>query len=89
MDTIFSSFTASFLIEALGQDGLGGALIVPAGWQFRAIEPLCEPSIHQSGKMLNPPERTQPLLPISSLSLSPSTPSVSSSWCVFILHSQT
>lgn len=31
-DTIFSSFTASFLIEALGRGELRGALIAPAGW---------------------------------------------------------
>lgn len=55
-DTIFSSFSASFLIEAVGRGELGGALIVPAGWQRWAIQPLYEPSFHQSGKMLNPSE---------------------------------
>lgn len=56
VDTVFTSFSASFLIEAVGCVELGGALIAPAGWQRWAIEPLCEPSIHQSGKMLNPPD---------------------------------
>lgn len=65
----FSSFSASFLIEAVGCRELGGALIEPAGWQHLAIKLLREPSIHQSGKILNPPEHTLPLLPISSLSL--------------------
>lgn len=33
VDTIFSSLTARFLIEALGRGELGGALAAPAGWQ--------------------------------------------------------
>lgn len=49
----------------------------PAGWQRWAIEPLREPSIHQSGKMLNPPERTLPLLPHLQPFITTSIPSVS------------
>lgn len=40
------------------------AVIAPAGWLGRAIKLLHEPSIHQFGTMLNPPERTWLLLPI-------------------------
>lgn len=64
---------------------LGGALIQPAGWQGGAIESLWEPSIHQSGEMLNPSERTLPLLLIYYRILSLSL----CCHCVFIFHTQT
>lgn len=89
MDSIFSSFTARFLIEALGRGELGGALAAPAGWQRWDIEtsPWAKyPSVWQNAK--SPRAHTAPAPP--SLAFHYHIHSLSESCrCVFILHTQT